>query len=348
MDADFSHPPKDLIALFEACEQGADLSVGSRYKKGINVVNWPLYRILISYGASFYVKLITGMRVHDPTAGFVCYTRSVLEAIPLDRVRFVGYAFQIEMKFRAHVLGFVIEEVPIVFKDRELGKSKMSSAIVGEAIIGVLKLKWQSILIKIIFKMGYTIIKNGTLVNEGLAFQADVLIKDHFIEKIGKDLSHPNATVVEANGMWVLPGIIDDQVHFREPGLTHKGSIYSESRAAVAGGITTFMEQPNTNPQTTTIEALEAKFALGAQSSFANYAFPFGGTNDNLEELKRLDKNATSNVKLFLGSSTGNMLVDNQKVLEGIFKNTELVICTHCEDEGTIRSKYGCFYGALR
>jgi len=191
--------------------------------------------------------------------------------------------------------------------------------------------------------MGYTIIKNGTLVNEGLAFQADVLLKDHFIEKIGKDLSHPNATIVEANGMWVLPGIIDDQVHFREPGLTHKGTIYSESRAAVAGGITTFMEQPNTNPQTTTIEALEAEYALGAQSSFANYAFPFGGTNDNLEELKRLDKNATSNVKLFLGSSTGNMLVDNQKVLEGIFRNTELVICTHCEDEGTIRANMAAF-----
>ena len=108
-------------------------------------MNWPLYRILISYGASFYVKLITGMRVHDPTAGFVCYTRKVLEAIPLDRVRFVGYAFQIEMKFRAHILGFNIEEVPIVFKDRELGKSKMSSSIVGEAIIGVIKLKWQSV-----------------------------------------------------------------------------------------------------------------------------------------------------------------------------------------------------------
>ena len=108
-------------------------------------MNWPLYRILISYGASFYVKLITGMRVHDPTAGFVCYTRKVLEAIPLDRVRFVGYAFQIEMKFRTHILGFKIEEVPIVFKDRELGKSKMSSAIVGEAVIGVLKLKWQSV-----------------------------------------------------------------------------------------------------------------------------------------------------------------------------------------------------------
>lgn len=145
MDADFSHPPKDLISLYEACKNGADVSVGSRYKKGINVVNWPLYRILISYGASFYVKFITGMRVHDPTAGFVCYTRKVLEGIPLDRVRFVGYAFQIEMKFRAHVLGYRIEEVPIVFKDRELGHSKMSSSIVGEAIVGVLKLKWQSV-----------------------------------------------------------------------------------------------------------------------------------------------------------------------------------------------------------
>lgn len=191
--------------------------------------------------------------------------------------------------------------------------------------------------------MGYTLIKNGTLVNDGLSFQADLLIKDQFIEKIGANLSHPTAEVVEAAGMYVLPGVIDDQVHFREPGLTHKGNIYTESRAAVAGGITSFMEQPNTNPQTTTIEALEAKFALGAQSSFANYAFPFGGTNDNLEELKRLDKNATSNVKLFLGSSTGNMLVDNEAVLEGIFSNTELVICTHCEDEGTIRSNMAAF-----
>ncbi len=197
--------------------------------------------------------------------------------------------------------------------------------------------------------MGYTLIKNGTLVNEGRSFQADLLIKDQFIEKIGSNLSHPTALEIEAAGMHVLPGVIDDQVHFREPGLTHKGNIYTESRAAVAGGITSFMEQPNTNPQTTTIAALEAKFALGAQSSFANYAFPFGGTNDNLEELKRLDKNATSNVKLFLGSSTGNMLVDNEAVLEGIFSNTELVICTHCEDEGTIRSNMAAFtekYGA--
>lgn len=197
--------------------------------------------------------------------------------------------------------------------------------------------------------MAYTLIKNGTLVNEGLAFAADVLIHGAFIEKIGKDLSHPTAKVIDAQGMLILPGIIDDQVHFREPGLTHKGTIYSESRAAVAGGITTFMEQPNTNPQTTTIAALEAKYALGAKSAFANYAFPFGGTNDNLEELKRLDKNATSNVKLFLGSSTGNMLVDNERVLEGIFSNTQLVICAHCEDESTIRANMAAYtaqYGA--
>jgi dolichol-phosphate mannosyltransferase len=145
MDADFSHPPKDLIRLFEACDKGADLSVGSRYKKGINVVNWPLHRILLSYGASFYVKLITGMRVQDPTAGFVCYHRKVLESIQLDHVKFVGYAFQIEMKFKAWVKKFRIEEVSIVFKDRELGKSKMSSSIIKEAVFGVIKLKWDSI-----------------------------------------------------------------------------------------------------------------------------------------------------------------------------------------------------------
>lgn len=145
MDADFSHPPADLVRLHEACEKGADLSVGSRYKKGINVVNWPLHRILLSYGASFYVKLITGMRVQDPTAGFVCYHRKVLEAIQLDHVKFVGYAFQIEMKFKAWVKKFTIEEVSIVFKDRELGKSKMSSSIIKEAVFGVLKLKWDSI-----------------------------------------------------------------------------------------------------------------------------------------------------------------------------------------------------------
>ncbi len=145
MDADFSHKPSDLPRLYKACADGADVSVGSRYKKGVNVVNWPLYRILLSYGASFYVKIITGMRVHDPTAGFVCYRRAVLEAIDLDAVRFIGYAFQIEMKFRAHLKKFRIVEVPIVFTDRVLGKSKMSSSIVSEAIFGVLKMKFNSI-----------------------------------------------------------------------------------------------------------------------------------------------------------------------------------------------------------
>jgi len=144
MDADFSHNPSDLLRLHTACKNDADVAVGSRYKKGVNVVNWPLYRVLLSYGASFYVKMITGMRVHDPTAGFICYKRKVLENIDLDSIRFVGYAFQIEMKFRAYLNDFKIEEVSIIFRDREKGKSKMSSSIVSEAIFGVLKMKWNS------------------------------------------------------------------------------------------------------------------------------------------------------------------------------------------------------------
>ena len=145
MDADFSHDPTDLPRLYRACLNGADVVVGSRYKKGVNVVNWPLYRVLLSYGASFYVKMITGMRVHDPTAGFVCYKRHVLENINLDSIRFIGYAFQIEMKFRAYLLGYTIEEVSIIFKDRVKGKSKMTSSIINEAIIGVLKMKLRSL-----------------------------------------------------------------------------------------------------------------------------------------------------------------------------------------------------------
>ena len=145
MDADFSHDPTDLERLYRACVNGADVVVGSRYKRGVNVVNWPLYRVLLSYGASFYVKIITGMRVHDPTAGFVCYKRHVLENINLDSVRFIGYAFQIEMKFRAYLKRYVIEEISIIFKDREKGKSKMSSSIVNEAIFGVLKMKLRSL-----------------------------------------------------------------------------------------------------------------------------------------------------------------------------------------------------------
>ena len=145
MDADFSHRPSDLLRLHRACLNGADVAVGSRYKRGVNVVNWPLYRVLLSYGASFYVKLITGMRVHDPTAGFVCYKRKVLEGINLDAVKFIGYAFQIEMKFRAYLKKYRIEEISIIFTDREKGKSKMSTSIVWEAVFGVISMKFWSI-----------------------------------------------------------------------------------------------------------------------------------------------------------------------------------------------------------
>ncbi|MGB5237650.1 MAG: polyprenol monophosphomannose synthase [Flavobacteriaceae bacterium] len=145
MDADFSHRPADLLRLHRACLNGADVAIGSRYKRGVNVVNWPLYRVLLSYGASFYVKLITGMWIHDPTAGFVCYRRRVLEEINLDSVKFIGYAFQIEMKFRAYLKKFKIEEISIIFVDREKGKSKMNTSIVREAIFGVISLKFRSI-----------------------------------------------------------------------------------------------------------------------------------------------------------------------------------------------------------
>jgi len=145
MDADFSHRPSDLLRLHRVCLNGADVAIGSRYKKGVNVVNWPLYRVLLSYGASFYVKLITGMRIHDPTAGFVCYRRKVLEDIDLNAVKFIGYAFQIEMKFRAYLKKYRIEEVSIIFTDREKGESKMSTSIVWEAVFGVISMKFWSL-----------------------------------------------------------------------------------------------------------------------------------------------------------------------------------------------------------
>ena len=185
--------------------------------------------------------------------------------------------------------------------------------------------------------MGQFLIKNGLIVNEGQILNRDILIEDQRIQKIAADITAENAQVIDVEGSFVLPGIIDDQVHFREPGLTHKGNLASESMAAVAGGITSFMEQPNTKPQTTTREKLEEKFEMARQSSYANYTFLFGGTNNNLEEIKRLDKHACSGIKLFLGSSTGNMLVDDEEVIEQIFKNTEMVISAHCEDESTIR-----------
>ena len=149
MDADFSHNPNDLEKLYLACQNGADVAIGSRYSKGVNVVNWPLSRVLMSYFASVYVKFITGMQIHDATAGFICYKRIVLETINIDKIKFVGYAFQIEMKYRAFVNKFKIEEVPIIFTDRTLGESKMSGAIIREAVIGVIMLRIRKIFKKL-------------------------------------------------------------------------------------------------------------------------------------------------------------------------------------------------------
>ncbi|MDT8415651.1 MAG: polyprenol monophosphomannose synthase [Flavobacteriaceae bacterium] len=149
MDADFSHNPKDLPRLLKACQTGADVAIGSRYVSGVNVVNWPMKRVLLSYFASKYVRLITGMKIHDTTAGFVCYKRQVLQALDLDKIRFVGYAFQIEMKFKCYLKKFKIEEVPVIFTDRSNGVSKMSNAIVREAVFGVIWLKIMSLLRKL-------------------------------------------------------------------------------------------------------------------------------------------------------------------------------------------------------
>ena len=149
MDADFSHNPKDLVHLHQACVQGANMSIGSRYVTGVNVVNWPMSRVLLSYFASKYVRFITGMKIHDATAGFVCYTRQVLETIDLEQIRFKGYAFQIEMRFTTSTLGFQLKEVPIIFTDRTLGTSKMSKSIIKEAVLGVISMKLRALLGKI-------------------------------------------------------------------------------------------------------------------------------------------------------------------------------------------------------
>ena len=146
MDADFSHNPADLIKLYNTCShEGADLSIGSRYVKGVNVVNWPMSRVLMSYLASKYVRLITGMKIHDTTAGYVCYKRHVLETINLDKIKFIGYAFQIEMKFKTYLKGFKIQEVPVIFTDRTKGESKLSKGIISEAIFGVISMKLKSL-----------------------------------------------------------------------------------------------------------------------------------------------------------------------------------------------------------
>lgn len=182
------------------------------------------------------------------------------------------------------------------------------------------------------------LLKGGQIVNEGKQFAADVLIKNKRIEKIAENITPDNNwEVVNVEGKLILPGCIDDQVHFREPGLTHKGNIQTESRAAVAGGITSYMEQPNTKPAATTIEELEKKYQRASEVSIANYSFNMGATNDNLEELKKVSKKDVAGLKIFMGSSTGNMLVDAEKTLDGIFQLDHQLI-THCEDEGTIRA----------
>ncbi|PIB36297.1 dihydroorotase [Reichenbachiella sp. 5M10] len=183
----------------------------------------------------------------------------------------------------------------------------------------------------------YTLIKNAKLVNEGTMLAHDVLIKDQMIDKIGYDLSHDTATVIDAKGQFLLPGVIDDQVHFREPGLTHKAEIYTESRAAVAGGITSFMEMPNTVPNTLTQELLQDKYDIAAQKSLANYSFFMGASNDNLEEVLKTSRRNVCGIKVFMGSSTGNMLVDDEQTLNDLFSRAEMLVAAHCEDESTIR-----------
>ena len=184
-----------------------------------------------------------------------------------------------------------------------------------------------------------TLIKNAQIVNENQIFKGDLLIENDLILKIGNNISEDTAhRVIDADGKYLLPGVIDDQVHFREPGLTHKGDIESESRAAIAGGVTSFIEQPNTVPNAVTQELLEEKYKIAAEKSLANYSFMMGGTNDNLEEVLKTNPRNVAGIKLFLGSSTGNMLVDNPETLENIFSKTKMLIAVHCEDEATIRA----------
>ena len=199
--------------------------------------------------------------------------------------------------------------------------------------------------------MSSILIKNAKIINEGKTSHSDLLIIDELITAIGSfdQFNIPSGTkIIDATGLLLIPGVIDDQVHFREPGLTHKGDIYSESRAAVAGGVTSFMDMPNTNPQTITIDILNEKYRIGSENSFTNYSFYLGATNTNLDEVLKVDQSAVCGIKLFMGSSTGNMLVDNEDALKELFSKTTLPITAHCEDESIIRknieiyrTKYG-------
>ena len=190
--------------------------------------------------------------------------------------------------------------------------------------------------------MNRVLIKNAKIVNEGSIFEGDLLIEDKYIKEIADSISAKSSDIkiIDAEGNYLIPGAIDDQVHFREPGLTHKGNIETESRAAVAGGITSFIEQPNTVPNAVTQELLEQKYQRAAETSYANYSFMMGGTNDNLEEVLKTNPRNVAGIKLFLGSSTGNMLVDDEQVLEKIFSSTSMLIAAHCEDEATIRANF--------
>jgi len=184
------------------------------------------------------------------------------------------------------------------------------------------------------------LIQNATIVNEGRSFTGDLLIKDEFISAIrspGQVKTLSGTRSIDATGLLLLPGIIDDQVHFREPGLTHKGDIFSETKAAAAGGITSFMDMPNTVPQTVTIEALNEKFRIASEKSVINYSFYIGATNENVEEVMKTDPSDVCGIKIFMGSSTGSMLVDNEKVLRMLFKKAAIPIAAHCEDESIIR-----------
>jgi dihydroorotase len=191
--------------------------------------------------------------------------------------------------------------------------------------------------------MSSIIIKSATIVNEGRTFIGDVFVKNGLIEQIGSSLNISADKEINAEGLHLFPGCIDDQVHFREPGLTHKANIYTESRAAIAGGITSFMEMPNTIPNALTQELLEDKYQIASQTSAGNYSFFMGAGNENLDEVLKTDPKNVCGIKVFMGSSTGDMLVDNEKTLEGIFSKTPMLVATHCEDEATIRANSAQF-----
>ena len=191
--------------------------------------------------------------------------------------------------------------------------------------------------------MSSIIIKSATIVNEGRTFIGDVFVKNGLIEQIGSSLNSAADKEINAEGLHLFPGCIDDQVHFREPGLTHKGNIFTESRAAVAGGITSFMEMPNTVPNALTQDLLEDKYQIARQTSAGNYSFFMGAGNDNLDQVLKTDPKNVCGIKVFMGSSTGDMLVDNEKTLEGIFSKTPMLVATHCEDEATIRANSAQF-----